>query len=166
MTANAPPQMLIVANLRGWRGVANGAATVERAIEMAAARVCHGYLENFAVGLFVPGIETAALAEPRLGKETRRRLLEVLATIDPAKIGPERTQPPTIRGKSRAEWIVVTLSATDPIDDLRPPGAARMVLAMDNPESSEWVVFPQEAYRAAVGVERLADSHAATRKPS
>ena len=146
LTSDAPPQMIIALDLRSWRTRPDGLADVERAIEFAAALVCYGYMENFAFGLSIVGLDSAALALPRRGREQRARLLEALAAADAQKINPGPAHPPAVRAKSRAEWVIITLASTDPIEDTAPLGAPRLLLAMDHPQSADWVLFPDDAY--------------------
>ncbi len=123
LTSDAPPQLVLVLNLRSWRTLSDGPQAVERAIEFAAALVCYGCLENFAVGLSIVGLDAAPFLQPRRGREQRARLLAALASADALAIRPNPVQPPAVRAKSRAEWVIITLAAADPLDDAAPPGA-------------------------------------------
>jgi uncharacterized protein (DUF58 family) len=178
LAANAPPQLIVVLNLRAWRerGGRERAAwreregsleRVERAIELAAALVCYGLFENFAVGLAVAGLaEAGAPPAPRMGREARARLLEQLAVIDPERIEPGVGIDFPNRIAGRAEWVVITLHADDPMRDLLPPGnparagvsgggggggggSHRTLLALDAPDAESWVRFlsPQDTRR-------------------
>jgi len=91
-----------------------------------------------------------ALVQPHAGREYRARLLEALAVVDPAQLGAATTMPPAPRGKSRAQWLVVTLGQSDTMSGVAPAGAACNVLALDQPGSEQWLHFP-EATEAGIG---------------
>jgi uncharacterized protein (DUF58 family) len=181
MAANAPPQLIVVLNLRTWREQGGDREPVERAIELAAALVCYGFFENFAVGLAVAGLaEGAVPPAPRMGRDARAGLLRQLAVIDPEAIRPEVGIDFPNRIAGRAEWVIVTLRGDDPTWDLLAPGSPatagvpggggggggtshRTVLALDAPDAGSWVHFlsPEETMkilreRGGPGVTRAA----------
>lgn len=173
MASNAPPQMVIVLNLRAWNsdaGDRGGAPAVSRAsrphrqlesdlvspdlnqpplapdplenaIELAASLVCYGALENFAVGLALPGLPNESIPIPLMGREARQRHLYRLAVLNPADIRPDRAFPMPNRLGRRAEWIIVTLRRSDNLRDLIPPGASHTTLALDDPDFPNWLHF-------------------------
>ncbi len=160
LTSNAPPQMVIVLNLRNWRTLPDGAALAERAIELAASLVCYGSVENFAVALAIAGDPDETVPVPVMGRESRRRHLHHLAVLDRERIEPTRGLRKPGRVTSRAEWLYVTLARTDDLRDLKPatagargddgsatgggPGAfgnLGTVLAVDDPDSANWLHF-------------------------
>lgn len=164
MAANAPPQLIVVLNLRTWKQRGNTPEDVERAIELAAALVCYGFYENFAVGLAVAGMPGDGLPPaPHMGRVSREQLLRQLAVIDPVGIRAEGGIEFPNRVAGRAEWVVVTMHGDDPIRDLVPGGAAhitppgggggggghRTLLALDSPEVNTWVRFltPEDTMR-------------------
>ena len=158
LASNAPPQLIVVLNLRTWReAIKPGAAPglpedpVERAIELAAALVCYGFYENFAVALAIAGMPDQPPPAPQMGRDARARALRQLAMLDAHRIEDEPIDFPN-RLVGRAEWVIVTLRGSDPTRDLLPPGAAAMpaghagaarrtVLALDAPDSRSWVHF-------------------------
>jgi uncharacterized protein (DUF58 family) len=163
MCANAPPQLIVVLNLRSWREVSGGREAAERAIELAAALVCYGFFENFAVGLAVAGVrETGSVSAsgaggsvlpvPGMGREARARALRTLAVmaVEDVEAGAGIDIPERIAGHS--EWVVVTLRGGDEVGDLFPAGSRRVagrgtgsghrtVLALDAPDAGTWVQF-------------------------
>ena len=141
MTSNAPPQMVVVLNLRAAAKSAEGAAEVERAIELAASLVCYGWMENFAVGLAIAGLPDEQAPIPLMGRESRQRLLYRLAVLKPAEIEADRAIPMPNRLGSRAEWMIVTLHRADEVRDLVPAGTRSTTLALDDPGSANWVHF-------------------------
>lgn len=151
MASNAPPQLIVVLNLRTWKEGMAGPEDVERAIELAVALVCYGFFENFAVGLAIAGLKGAPPPMPQMGRDARAMMLKQLAVLDPTHIEAEAGIELPNRLAGRAEWIIVTLRGDDPTRDLLPPGAAahagptggghRTVLAMDEPDASGWVRF-------------------------
>ena len=167
MAANAPPQLVVVLNLRTWRQHADGRDLAERAIELAASLVCYGFFENFAVGLAVAGLAEGALPPvPRMGHDARALLLRQLALLNLDEIQADVGINFPNRIAGRAEWVIVTLGGNDPTRDLllpgSPPTAAvpggggggggsshRTVLALDAPDAATWVQFlsPEETLR-------------------
>ncbi|HVX86616.1 MAG TPA: DUF58 domain-containing protein [Phycisphaerae bacterium] len=145
LTANAPPQLIVVLNARTWREIGpgqTGREQVERAIELAATIACDGFLENFAVGLSIAGLDTQAPA-PLMGRGARAALLRRLAVLDVGRIRPDLPLPFPNRLASRAEWVIVNLRRADPYKDLLAGSAASRatVLALDDPEAAEWIHF-------------------------
>jgi uncharacterized protein (DUF58 family) len=163
MAANAPPQLIVVLNLRTWRQRGDSRQDVERAIELAAALVCYGFYENFAVGLAVAGAPEDGLPPaPHMGRVTRGQLLRQLALIEPEAITEEGGIEFPNRVAGRAEWVVVTMHGDDPIRDLLPSGGMahltlpgggggshRTLLALDAPDAGTWVRFltPEDTMR-------------------
>jgi uncharacterized protein (DUF58 family) len=160
MAANAPPQLILVLNLRQWKKrTPPNLDAVERAIELAASLICYGFLENFAVGLAIAGLPgVVASPSPQMGRDARGRLLRQLALIDVMQIKPDEGIEFPNRIAGRAEWIIVTLHADDITRDLLPPGnpahrdivgGHRTVLAVDAPDAATWVRFlsPEETLR-------------------
>jgi uncharacterized protein (DUF58 family) len=167
MASNAPPQLVVVLNLRTWRELPDGRARAEHAIELAASLVCYGFFENFAVGLAVAGLNEGAVPPaPRMGHEVRARLLRQLALLNLDDIQPDVGIDFPNRIAGRAEWVIVTLRGDDQARDLllpgSPPTAAvpggggggggsshRTVLALDAPDAASWVQFlsPEETLR-------------------
>lgn len=166
MAANAPPQLIVVLNLRTWKQRQDSLEIVEQAIELAAALVCYGFYENFAVGLAVAGAEGDAglPPAPHMGRVTRAELLRQLAVIDPLAIKADGGIELPNRVAGRAEWVVVTMHGDDPIRDLLPPvgaahvaspggggggGGHRTLLPLDSPEARTWVHFltPEDTMR-------------------
>jgi uncharacterized protein (DUF58 family) len=147
MAANAPPQLIVVLNLRTWRDRDDGPEKLERAIEVAASLICYGYFENFAVGLAIAGIADEVAVAPRMGRDARGTMLRQLALIEPGKIVPTRAIEFPNRVAGRAEWVAVTLHTSDDVRDLFPPGAIganaghRTVLALDEAAADTWVHF-------------------------
>ena len=141
MTANAPPQMIVALNLRTWRDLPDGREKAERAIELAASLLCYGSVENFAIGLVIPGLPDQAAPTTQMGRDVRARLLEQLAVLQPEQIGSTAAPPQSGRLGRRAEWIVVTLAATDAIDDIVPPGGSSSTMALDAPDAATWIHF-------------------------
>jgi uncharacterized protein (DUF58 family) len=142
MANNAPPQMIVVLNVRRWRTMANGEDRVERAVEVAASVLCYAFLENFAAALAIAGAEGDVPPKPQMGRESRSMLLHRLATLNLDDVQEEgKGVPMPNRLRARAEWVIITLKSTDRIDDLHPPGAAPLVLALDAPDHEEWVQF-------------------------
>ncbi|MCL2646381.1 MAG: DUF58 domain-containing protein [Phycisphaerales bacterium] len=157
MAANAPPQAIIVLNLRNARDIVNPderADAVERAIELAASLICRGLLENFAVALVIAGAEPPndlpPPLRPQMGREIRASLLRRLAVIDMDQIAPSPSPAATLaapnRLAGRAEWIVVTLRRSDPFRDLLPPSPAAnfTLLPLDDPDAGTWLRFPTD----------------------
>jgi uncharacterized protein (DUF58 family) len=156
MSSNAPPQLVVVLNLREQSVTAEGRAAVERAIELATALICFGYFQNFAVGLAVAGLGEAEEndATPLMGREARTQMLQKLARLDPAMIRNNVGIGWPRRVANRAQWVVVTLHGSDPVSDLLPAGSGgaaatvpangespRSVLALDAPDAGTWVEF-------------------------
>jgi uncharacterized protein (DUF58 family) len=144
MTANAPPQMMVVLNLRTWRDLPTALERqekVEKAIELAASLLCYGSMENFAVGLLIAGLAGQEAASPQMGREARSRSLAKLATLNPDEIHAESPRMEPSRLARRAEWIVVTLTADDEVRGLVPPGASSTVMRLDDPDTDTWVHF-------------------------
>jgi len=153
MASNAPPQMIVVLNLRGWQAGGSGQdAAAERAIELAVALVCYGFFENFAVGLTIAGLKGEGVPMPLMGREARAAMLQRLAVVSPEQVDAQVGMEFPNRLAGRAEWIIVTLSGVDVTRDLVPPGAApapagfgagghRTVLAVDAPDAASWVRF-------------------------
>ncbi|HVS72673.1 MAG TPA: DUF58 domain-containing protein [Phycisphaerae bacterium] len=142
LTANAPPQLIVVLNARTWREMEGGREQVERAIELAATIACDGFLENFAVGLGIAGADTAAPA-PLMGRGARAAVLRRLAVLDVEGIRAETPLPFPNRLASRAEWVIVNLRRGDPYKDLLAGSTASRatVLALDDPEAAQWIHF-------------------------
>lgn len=141
MTATAPPQLIVALDLRGRETVPDFAAQAERAIELAASVVCYGFLENYAIGLYVPGLQMPDLVEPRMGRDNRARLLEALALIDVGALNVGAPAPPALRDKRRAHWVIVSLSPSTSLCDIIPSQTPATILSMDNPESKTWVKY-------------------------
>jgi uncharacterized protein (DUF58 family) len=146
MAANAPPQAIIVLNLRGMQDIIDlpqRAASVERAIELAASLICYGFLENFAVALAIAGVDTQTPPIPQMGREARANLLRRLAVLDPEKIEPQAGLAIPNRLAGRAEWIIVTLHQSDDYRDLIPssPATSHTLLALDAAGSETWLHF-------------------------
>lgn len=144
MTTDAPPQMIVALNLRSWADFDGGDALAERAIELAASLICHGFLEGDAVGLQIAGLPDRDGLPPRSGREQRARLLESLALVNLEQIGEEAAG-----GWREGPRIVVTLRQNDTISDLAPAGVTSSVLAMDQPGSSDWIHFHTAAPSAS-----------------
>jgi uncharacterized protein (DUF58 family) len=148
MAANAPPQLIVVLNLRSWRDRTDGPEKLERAIELAAALICYGYFENFAVGLAIAGLEDAAVVAPRMGRDARGAMLRQLALIDPRRINASKGIDFPNRIAGRAEWVAITLHGEDAIRDLLPPSSGgaqsmghRTTLALDDSQAGSWIHF-------------------------
>jgi uncharacterized protein (DUF58 family) len=142
LTANTPPQMIVLLNLRTWRDAPDGREKVERAIELAATVACDGFLENFAVALAIPGIDTLPPA-PLMGRGARSALLRRLAVVDPDSLNPGLPLPFPTRLAGRAEWIVINLRRADPYKDLLAGSAASRatLLALDDPEAASYIHY-------------------------
>jgi uncharacterized protein (DUF58 family) len=159
MAANAPPQMIVVLNLRQATSYdfEEGGAS-ERAIELAASLICYGFFENFAVGLAIAGVDHLTPPSPQMGREARAQMLRRLATLSSSDIRPEIGIAYPNRLAGRAEWIVVTLNASDPCRDLLGPATRaeigkplsttgmlrtshQTILALDAPDSPHWLRF-------------------------
>ena len=136
MTHALPPRMVVVVDVRAWREVEHGQARADAALELAAALICHGVAEQYAVGLWIAG-EAGTLAEPQLGRDRRDRLLRAIAMLD-LQAAAGREGPPRVKG---AEWVLVGLRGTDVLGDIAPPGVAATRLAMDHPDARRWVRF-------------------------
>jgi uncharacterized protein (DUF58 family) len=143
MTSNAPPQMMVVLDIRRWRELPEGigAEQVERAIELAASLLCYGSMENFAIGLTIAGLPEEKSLLTHSGREARVRMLSALAMLDPNEVRGNAPPPTKSRIARRPQWILVTLRRGDPIDDLTPAGASRTIMAMDDPEAETWLRF-------------------------
>jgi uncharacterized protein (DUF58 family) len=146
MAANAPPQVIVVLNLRSAANIVNiqdRSVQVERAIELAASLVCYGFLENFAVALAIAGLDTETPPAPQMGREARANLLRRLAILEADHIDPQKTLAIPNRLVGRAEWIIVTLHESDTFHDLLPPSPAtsHTLLALDDPASENWLHF-------------------------
>jgi uncharacterized protein (DUF58 family) len=144
MAANAPPQVIVVLNLRGANDIIemrDRTVLVEHAIELAASLLCYGFLENFAVALAVAGVDTNTPPLPQMGREARANVLRRLAELDPDKIDPRAGLAIPNRLVGRAEWIVVTLRQADEFHDLLPssPATSHTLLALDAPGSESWL---------------------------
>jgi len=146
LTSNVTPQMVVVLDVRGWQQP--GASRAEAALELAAAVIAHGFLENFAVGLLVVGAQWLPVAQPRMGVDQRRRLLGTLALLDLARIEPQMQSLPRSLRKSGAQWVVVSLTKTSALEI--PSGGAVTLLALDDPQSTQWLTFPELSKPAAV----------------
>jgi uncharacterized protein (DUF58 family) len=163
MAANAPPQLIVVLNLRSWRSREDGPETLERAIELAASLVCYGYFENFAVGLAIAGLPEQSVITPRMGRDARGAMLRQLALIDAGRIDPGRAIEFPNRIAGRAEWVVVTLHSEDAVRDLFPAHARhdgagmghRTTLSLDAPDAASWIRF-----LSAQDAQRLLREHA------
>ncbi len=143
MTSNAPPQMVVVLDLRHWKELAEDkrVAEVERAIELAASLVCYGFAENFAVGLSVAGVEGAEAPVPQMGREVRQRLLHRLATLEVEDIGGGASPLQGAKLGRRAEYVIIGLRGLDETEGLVPVGTTRTALVMDDAESETWLHF-------------------------
>ena len=147
MASNAPPQMVIVLDLRRWRDHPDalvgpdGPGQVERAIELAASLLCYAFLENFAVALAVAGSGSDVPPIPQMGREARATLLHRLAILDPQKLDDHSAIPIPNRLAGRAEWVIISLRRDDPMRDLLPSSARHTQLALDSPEAATWVHF-------------------------
>jgi uncharacterized protein (DUF58 family) len=181
MTSDAPPRLMIVLNLRNWRAYTDGRSRAERAIELAAALVCHGFQVDYSVGLCIAGQQ---YQPPRSGREQRAALLEALALVNLAHCQeaglssePSELRIATDQASGDATfsglgprdhgacWLVVTLGQSDRISDIVPgatpgreagPGSAglagALVLALDAPDSAGWIHFATSERRAAAPV--------------
>jgi uncharacterized protein (DUF58 family) len=146
MAANAPPQVIIVLNLRTIRHILDTdlrSIVVERAIELAASLICYGFVENFAVALAIAGVDTESPPVPLMGREARAHLLRRLAILDADKVDPRGTLAIPNRLVGRAEWIIVTPNQSDPIRDLLPssPATSHTLLPLDAPGAENWLQF-------------------------
>jgi uncharacterized protein (DUF58 family) len=142
MANNAPPQMIVVLNVRRWRTMGTAEERVERAVEVAASLLCYAFMENFAVALAIAGTSDDTPPKPQMGRESRSMLLHRLATLNIEDVQEEgRGVPMPNRLRARAEWIIVTLKGTDRLDDLHPPGTTPLVLAIDAADHDSWVQF-------------------------
>jgi len=146
MAANAPPQVIVVLNLRTVKDIpdlAERSATVERGIELAASLVCYGFLENFAVALAIAGVDTQTPPAPQMGREARAHLLRRLAILDVDKIDSDAGLAIPNRLVGRAEWIIVTPSQSDNFRDLIPssPATSHTLLPLNAPGSDSWLHF-------------------------
>lgn len=149
MAANAPPQLIVVLNLRSWRSREDGPEKLERAIELAASLVCYGYFENFAVGLAIAGLRDQGTVAPRMGRDARGAMLRQLALIDAGDIDPARGIDFPHRMAGKAEWVVVTLHSQDAVRDLFPANSRRdgagaghrTTLSLDAPDAASWIRF-------------------------
>lgn len=136
MTSNAPPQMMVVLNLRG---VSPRDDAAESAIELAASLISYGTAENFAVGLCIPGAPGEAPPTTRVGRDLRARYLEELALLDVASISLRGTPGEPSYLARRAHWIVVTLSSADDLSDVIPLGVNSTVMPLDAPDANDWL---------------------------
>ncbi len=141
LTSNVTPQLVVMLDLRGWKEISDGATRAEQAIELAASVIGHAFLENFAVGLLLAGITQAQTAEPRMGMDQRRRLLGALATLSLENLGTELAAMPRSLRKSGAQWVVISLTQTAGADV--PAGANVTLLPLDDPQSAQWLKFPE-----------------------
>jgi uncharacterized protein (DUF58 family) len=154
MAANAPPQLIVVLNLRSAAGPEPTPAqreATERAIELAASLICYGFFENFAVGLSIAGVDEALSPSPQMGRDARAWMLERLAVLDLRQIRPAGGIATPNRLAGRAQWIVVTLNRDDPFEDLlmasgsggisRGGATRQIILALDDPEAAKWLHF-------------------------
>lgn len=162
MTNDSPPQLQVVLNLRSWRDLPDGLTQAERAIEVAASIVCHGFLLNYAVGLSVAGAgggggEKVQTHPPRPGREQRALLLEALSLLELKgdHALSKGTTPAATSGMSYWDlntgairggvcWLVVTLTGQDAVGNLTAAGAVPVVLALDAPGSESWIGFAQK----------------------
>ena len=142
LTANAPPQMIVLLNARAWRSFPEGRETVERAIELAATIACDGFIENFAVGLAIAGLDTLP-PSPLMGRGARAAILHRLALLDPETLAPTTAFPFPNHLAGRAQWILINLRRADPWQDLLPGSAASRstLLALDDPQAGEYVHY-------------------------
>lgn len=162
MAANAPPQLIVLLDLRHWRedpaalttpddpgldrsaGEVAGAAggKIERAIELAASVLCYAFLENFATALAIAGAHEQHPPIPHMGREARAKLLHQLAVLRPESLDDNSAFPLPNRIVSRAEWVVISLRGQKPAHDLLPPSARFTHLSLDSPDAPNWVHFP------------------------
>jgi len=142
MASNAPPQMIVVLDLRHWRESPDSLAggKIERAIELAAALLCYAFLENFAVALAIAGTDSDVPPIPQMGREARATLLHRLAILDIQTINGS-TIPIPNRLAGRAEWVIISLHRADSISDLLPGNASYTHLPLDSPDAPNWVHF-------------------------
>ena len=143
LTSNVTPQLIAVLDLRGASQVADGVARAEQGIELAAAVIAHALMENFAVGLLVAGMDRIGLGEPRMGRDQQQRLLGVLGTLELSDIKAEPLALPRKLRKLGAQWVVISL--TEHARSELPNGASVTLLPLDDPQSSQWLTFPELA---------------------
>jgi uncharacterized protein (DUF58 family) len=154
MACNAPPQMIVVLDLRHWRedpqallptasstSPAPAGGKIERAIELAATLLCYAFIENFAVALTIAGSGEQSPPIPQMGRDARATLLHRLASLDAQRISPTSAFPFPNRLVGRAEFVVISLRSQDPHRDLLPPHVQFTLLALDSPEADTWVHF-------------------------
>ncbi len=146
MTAEMPPTVLLMLDLRQWSNMSDGRGQAERAIELAASWVCHAMQQNFAVAMLVPGLpeSTGAVVQAHCSRGHRALLLETLARIDLEKIRPDAPLGMPKLHLPR-ECINVTLRGQDDVRGEWSVDTATTTLAMDDPGSANWVSFDDAA---------------------
>ncbi len=142
LTSNVTPQLVVMLDLRGWEKISDGAHRAEQGIELAASVIGHAFLENFAVGLLLAGVAQTQTAEPRMGLDQRRRLLGSLATLSLEILGTELAAMPRSLRKSGAQWVIISLTQNWPGAEV-PAGANVTFLPLDDPQSTQWLKFPE-----------------------
>ncbi len=152
MTSNMPPTIIVALDLRSWRESADGRRRSEQAIELAAAWIVRGLMDNFAVGLVIPGSARNVPLMVTSGRSQKQLLLEALALLDLEDISPtgnsmNLTPPEHFRHK--AEYIVIALTAAKAALDMVPAGCAHTLLTLDDPASDHWLHFPTAETRRA-----------------
>ena len=170
MAANAPPQLVVVLDLRHWgedpaalinpsapalsgrgegRGGGAGGGKIERAIELAATVLCYAFLKKTspAAALAVlpgSGFPPPSPPSPRWAAKPRlAKLLHQLAILNPEKISDASAvpHPQPPHLVSRAEWVIISLRGPAPAPDLLPPNARFTHLPLDSHDAPDWVHF-------------------------
>ncbi len=144
MTIDTPPTMIVVLDLRTWRTLADGRAQCERGIELAAALICAGLMDNLSVGLCVAGYADMTPTIVKSGRGQRGPLMETLALLNLDKVSAAAAVQPAGQSeflRTRAEYMIINLTSEQGFLDMVPPGCQYTVLSMDDPESSGWLRF-------------------------
>ena len=144
MTMDTPPTMIVVLDLRTWRTLVDGRTQCERAIELAAALICAGLMDNLSVGLCIAGYADMTPTIVKSGRGQRDPLMESLALLNVDKVSaaiPVRPAGQSEFLRTRAEYMIINLTSKQDSLDMVPPGCQYTLLSMDDPESESWLRF-------------------------